>query len=59
MTAKQKLRERIEKLTGQEGAEALRLLDQRNDPLAMLLGNAPLDDEPSTDDEEAAVRRSR
>lgn len=33
MTAKEQLRERIEELTEDEAAEALRLLDQRTDAL--------------------------
>lgn len=44
MTAKEKLRERIETFTEEEAAETLRLLDRRTDPLTVLLDNAPLDD---------------
>ncbi len=55
MTAKEQLRERIETLTEAEAADTLRLLDQRRDPLARLLENAPLDDEPVTPEEEAAI----
>lgn len=58
MTAKERLRERIEKLSEEEAAEALRLLDERADPLTVLLDNAPLDDEPTTPEEEAAVQEA-
>ncbi len=56
MTAKEQLRERIERLTEDEAAETLRLLDQRSDALTRLLDDAPLDDEPTTSEEEAAVQ---
>jgi hypothetical protein len=59
MTAKEQLRERVERLTEDEAAETLRLLDQRTDPLTVLLDNAPLDDEPVTEEEEAAVQTAR
>ena len=59
MTAKEKLRERIETFTEEEAAETLRLLDRRTDPLTVLLDNAPLDDEPVTEEEEAAVQIAR
>ena len=58
MTAKERLRERIETLTEQEAAETLRQLDQRADPLTVLLDNAPMDDEPTTPQEEAAVQEA-
>lgn len=56
MTAKERLRERIETLSEEEAAETLRLLDERGDPLSVLLDSAPIDDEPTTPEEEAAVR---
>ena len=59
MTAKEQLRERVEKLSEDEAAETLRLLDQRSDPLNVLLDSAPLDDEPVTEQEEAAVQIAR
>ena len=59
MTAKEQLRERVEMLTEDEAAEALRLLDQRSDPLTVLLDSAPLDDEPFSEEEEAAVQIAR
>ena len=51
MTAKELLRERIEKLTEEEAAQALRLLDREADPLTALLDDAPLDDEPTSPQE--------
>lgn len=58
MTAKEQLRERVEQLTEQEAAATLRLLDQRTDALSRLLDDAPLDDEPTTPEEEAAVQEA-
>ncbi len=58
MTAKEQLGERIEELTEDQAAEALRLLDQRGDALTRLLDDAPLDDEPTTPEEEAAVQEA-
>jgi hypothetical protein len=59
MTAKEKLRERIETFTEEEAAETLRLLDRRADALTVRLDNAPPDDEPVTEEEEAAVQIAR
>lgn len=59
MTAKEQLRERVEQLTEDEAAEALRLLDRRTDALTRVLDDAPLDDEPATAEEEAAVQVAR
>lgn len=59
MTAKEKLRERVETLTEDQAAETLRLLDQRADPLMRFLENAPEDDEPVTPEEEALVQEAR
>ncbi len=59
MTAKEKLRERVEALTEQEAAETLRLLDQRTDPVSAAFRDAPLDDEPLTPEEEQALEESR
>jgi hypothetical protein len=55
MTAKEQLRERIETLTEREAERTLRLLDDLRDPLSKFLDAAPLDDEPVTPEEEAAV----
>lgn len=59
MTAKEKLRERIEALTEEQASETLRLLDQREDPVIVAFRDAPLDDEPLTPEEEAALEESR
>ncbi len=59
MTAKEMLRERVEALTEDEAAETLRVLDQRADPVLAAFDNAPLDDEPITAEEEAAVALAR
>jgi len=45
-------------LTEQEAADTLRQLDQRADPLTVLLDNAAIDDEPTTPEEEAAVQEA-
>jgi O6-methylguanine-DNA--protein-cysteine methyltransferase len=58
VTAEEQLRERVERLTDDEAAETLRLLDQRSDALTRLLDDAPLDDEPTTPEEEAAVQEA-
>lgn len=59
MTAKEKLRERVEALTEEQAAETLRLLDQRSDALSRFLESAPVDDEPVSLEEEAAVQQAR
>lgn len=58
MTAKEQLRERAERLTEEEAAATLRLLDQRTDALTRVLDDAPPDDEPTTPEEEAAVQEA-
>jgi predicted transcriptional regulator len=59
MTAKEQLRERIEALSEQEANEALRLLDMRSDPVVAVFRDAPADDEPWTDEDEAAAQEGR
>lgn len=59
MTAKEKLRERVEALSEREATEALRLLDQRSDPLSDRLDHAPVEDEEISSEEEAAVQEAR
>jgi PHD/YefM family antitoxin component YafN of YafNO toxin-antitoxin module len=59
MTAKEQLRERIETLTEREAEHTLRLLDDLRDPLTRFLDEAPLDDEPITPEELAAVAEAR
>lgn len=59
MTAKEKLRERVETLSEQEAVEALRLLDQRSDSLSDRLDRAPIEDEEISSEEETAVQEAR
>jgi hypothetical protein len=59
MTAKEKLRERIETLSEKEAGETLRLLDLRADPVIAAFHDAPPDDEPWTDEDEAAAAEGR
>jgi hypothetical protein len=55
MTAKEKLLERVTKLSEAEADETLRLLDLRADPVVAAFRDAPEDDEPWTEADEAAV----
>lgn len=59
MTAKEKLRERIEALSEEEAGEALRLLDMRADTVLAAFRDAPADDEPWTAEDEAAAAQGR
>jgi hypothetical protein len=59
MTAKEKLRERIKMLSEKEAGETLRLLDLRVDPVIAAFRDAPPDDEPWTDEDEAAAAEGR
>lgn len=59
MTAKEKLRERVETFTEAEAGEALRLLDMRADPVVAAFRDAPPDDEPWTEEDEAAAAEGR
>jgi hypothetical protein len=59
VTAKEQLRERVEDLTEEEAAETLQLLDRRADPFIRMLDDAPLDDEPTTPEEEAEIELAR
>lgn len=60
MTAKEKLRQTVERLSEKEAQEALRYLDerQRRDALTEFLDNAPEDGEPLTPEEEEGVREA-
>ena len=60
MTAKEQLPGRVAGFSEEEAAETLRLLDHRADPVVAAFRDAPLDDEPWTDEDEvaAAVGRS-
>jgi hypothetical protein len=59
MTAKEQLRQRIEAFSEEEAVEALRLLDLRNDPVVVAFRDAPVDDEPFTEEDEAALAEAR
>lgn len=61
MTAKEQLRNRIDHLSEDEAREALGLLEARlgHDPVRSFFHDAPLDDEPVTADEDAAVAEAR
>ncbi len=64
MTAKQKLRATVEELSEAEAADALDYIVSRRrhgdrDALGELLGNAPLDDEPTSPEEEEGLREAR
>lgn len=59
MTAKEKLRERVEALSEEEAGEALRLLDMREDPVLRAFREAPEDDEPLAPEEEAAIAEGK
>jgi hypothetical protein len=59
MTAKEQLRQRVEAFSEDEAAEALRLLDLRTDSVVVAFRDAPLDDEPFTSEDEAALAKAR
>jgi hypothetical protein len=59
MTAKEQLLERVRELSEQEAADTLRILDEREDPVARLLERAPEEDEDISAEEEEAVREAR
>jgi hypothetical protein len=60
MTAKEKLRVVVEELTESEAESALDYIaSHRQDDLDALLDGAPVDGEPSTPEEEAAVQLAR
>lgn len=59
MTLKEKLRERIEAFSEQEAGEALRLLDMSSDPVIAIFRDAPADDEPWSEEDEAAAAEGR
>jgi hypothetical protein len=59
MTAKEQLRERAETFSEEEAGDALRLLDLRADPVIAGFRDAVPDDEPWTEDDEAAAAEGR
>lgn len=61
MTAKEQLRHAIDELSEAEAADTLDYLARRQsrEALTEFLDNAPLDDEPTTPEEEALVQEAR
>ncbi len=61
MTAKQQLRDRVERLSEDEARQALRALEVSlgRDSVQSLFDDAPLDDEPVSAEEDAAVAEGR
>ncbi len=59
MTAKEKLLERVTKLSEAEADETLRMLDLRKDAVVRLLDDAPLEDEEISAEEEEAAAEGR
>jgi hypothetical protein len=61
VTAKEKLKAAVEELTEAEAAVALELIVRRAGPATLdeLLANAPVDDEPSTPEDDAAAQAAR
>jgi len=62
MTAKEKLRHVVEELSEAEAQDALGFIAQRRsgrDTLSELLDSAPVDDEPTTPDEDDGAREAR
>jgi len=61
MTAKEQLRHAIDELTEAEAADTLDYLARRQhrDALTVFLDQAPIDDEPTTEEEERAVQEAR
>lgn len=59
MTAKEKLRERVEELSEEQAEQALALLDLGSDPVIAAFRDAPLDDEPWTQEDEQAAAQGR
>lgn len=62
MTTKERLHQLVDQLPESEVATAARLLEALRataDPVARLLDSAPIDDEPLTDEDLAAIREGR
>lgn len=58
MTAKEKLRQLVDELSEAEAAAELRLWSARRGRLIALTDSAPVDDEPFTDEDAAALKES-
>jgi hypothetical protein len=59
VTAKEKLRARVEALSERDAERLLATVERELDPVVVAFANAPKDDEPVSAEEEAAVARSR
>ena len=61
MTAKDKLRQAVDQLTELETEETLAFIARRRDrdPVVQAFENAPIDDEPFTEDDERALEEAR
>lgn len=59
MTAKEQLRTVVEELSDHEAADALAFIARRRDALGEFLASAPVDDEPTTPEEDAGVAEAR
>jgi hypothetical protein len=60
MTVKEQLHHAVDAMTDDEARIALRALaDASGDPVAWMLAHAPLDDEPETEEERAAVAEAK
>ena len=60
MTTREKLHRLVDELADAELAPTLRLVEtQRHDPMLQALADAPEDDEPWTDEDEAATAEGR
>ncbi|HEY7831677.1 MAG TPA: hypothetical protein VIC06_14035 [Solirubrobacteraceae bacterium] len=60
MTTKERLHKLVDELTDGEADSTLEFaVAQREDPLLRAVANAPKDDEPFTDEDEAAVAEGR
>jgi hypothetical protein len=58
MTAKEQLRTVVDELSEHEAADTLAFIARRRDALGELLASAPLDDEPTTSDEDAGAAQA-
>jgi hypothetical protein len=59
MTAKEQLRTVVDELSEHEAADTLAFIARRRDALGELLASAPVDDEPTTSDEDAGAAEAR
>jgi hypothetical protein len=59
MTAKERLRNLVDELSEQEAADALALFEKRgDDPMGQALDNALVDDDPSSQEEDASAHEA-